>query len=617
MKRILLLLVLIITNSFVFSQDFTVKLFTADITLHSEGYFDVVESYDVNFSVPKHGLLRNIINKYDFKDDNGTLSNRQIDISNIEVPGHKFSRAPKLFEKLSGAIELKIGSSNQLVTGDQHYEIRYRVNNALINTDSLAQFYWNIKPNGWHADFKKIEFKIHMPKGVILSAENCFTYSGVTGNEEISKDFEYKYGDGTYSAVSNENFNSSMGENVTALIKFPKNIIIIPKPPSFLEKNKNWIGILSGILVLFGLLWLKYGKDKKVVSITSYYPPKGIDPALAAYLMHDKLDKYNLISLIPKWGAEGLIKLKEIPKSGFLESDDLIITQIGTLAPNVPIYEKTMFDGIFGGLAMVMNLSEILEKIVFQNQTESKTASFTTSSYNIQDIGGTQELDPKSIKMSSLKNVFYLNMNLAEEQLKKTALQYYEISGEKARLIAITVSIILAIALPLLFANFYGLIAAISGFVIALILVILSFTMRKKNPKGDQAFSELKGFYEFVKLADVNRIKVLIERDPSYFEKTMSYALAFGFLKKWASKFDSLNMKPPEWYRSSNLSNASMPLTMTHFTQHFTNSMSMASSNMVSAPSSSSSSGSGSSSSSFSGGGSSGGGFGGGGGGSW
>jgi uncharacterized membrane protein len=127
--------------------------------------------------------------------------------------------------------------------------------------------------------------------------------------------------------------------------------------------------------------------------------------------------------------------------------------------------------------------------------------------------------------------------------------------------------------------------------------------MIKKNAVGNQLFSELKGFKRFIKVAEENKLKMLLIDDPGYFENTMGYALAFGLFEKWARKFEALNVKPPDWYTSTG-NNA---LTMHNFSRSFSSTIAGTQSNMVSSPHSSGSSG----------GGSSGGGFGGGGGGSW
>ena len=129
--------------------------------------------------------------------------------------------------------------------------------------------------------------------------------------------------------------------------------------------------------------------------------------------------------------------------------------------------------------------------------------------------------------------------------------------------------------------------------------------MIKKNSKGNKVFSELKGFKQFIKIAEENKLKMLLKEDPGYFETTMAYALAFGMFKKWANKFDALNIEPPKWYSST----TGNYLSMNSFSKSFSSVMSNTTSTMVSSPSSNSGG--------SSGGGSSGGGFGGGGGGSW
>src|SRR5690606_21192748 len=54
-----------------------------------------------------------------------------------------------------------------------------------------------------------------------------------------------------------------------------------------------------------------------------------------------------------------------------------------------------------------------------------------------------------------------------------------------------------------------------------------------KNKKGKSVMPELLGFYQFVKMAETDRIRTLLQEDPLYFEKTMPYAVAFNLLKEW------------------------------------------------------------------------------------
>jgi hypothetical protein len=65
MKKITFLFLLIFAQLTVQAQDFTVTSYSVDIIIHEEGYFDVVEKYNLNFVVPKHGIFRDIQTSYD------------------------------------------------------------------------------------------------------------------------------------------------------------------------------------------------------------------------------------------------------------------------------------------------------------------------------------------------------------------------------------------------------------------------------------------------------------------------------------------------------------------------------------------------------------------------
>jgi uncharacterized membrane protein len=195
---------------------------------------------------------------------------------------------------------------------------------------------------------------------------------------------------------------------------------------------------------------------------------------------------------------------------------------------------------------------------------------------------------------------FYTTMASAKKKLKETAQIYYDQEAKSIQTKAIVGILVVAFVLFFLFLFTWGLLAALALIGVSIFLLVMSTYLVKKNLKGNRAFSELKGFKNFIKIAEENKLKMLLQDSPTYFETTMGYALAFGLFSQWAQKFEALNLQPPSWYSSS-----TGVFTMHHFANSFSDSMISAQSTMVSSPSSSS------------GGGSSGGGFGGGGGGSW
>src|SRR5690606_17194455 len=141
----------------------------------------------------------------------------------------------------------------------------------------------------------KVSFKVKAPKGILLSDENSFVYSGLRGGEQRSDEFTTSYNGNVLSAESNPGFNSGYGDAVTVLIKLPAGTISGKLIEQSAFEKYGWLAIPVLMIGFFIRLKRKYGKQK-VVSVTSYYPPKGIDPAMAGYLIDDSADTHDLVS---------------------------------------------------------------------------------------------------------------------------------------------------------------------------------------------------------------------------------------------------------------------------------------------------------------------------------
>ncbi len=541
------------------AQDFTVEHYSVTIDLKTDGYFEVVESYDINFLYPKHGIYRDILTTYTLQTAQGNTEKRQIGITNIEVPGHRFEASGKFAQKINGQLQIKIGDPDQTVSGPVHYEIRYRVGNALLFEEAATRFYWNLKPSDWQAPFEQVEFTLTLPPEIQADPGQVFVYDGFVGDTQPSTDFDLQFSGNRLAGRSKPGFTSNQGQAVTLLVNLPTGSIAEQKPFWPFWTAYGWTLILGGIAGFFYWLFVKFGKDDHAPKVISYFPPDKLDPAMVGFLIDDKEDTSDLVALLPYWGNQGLLEMEEIDKKGWFAKDDTAIRKLGDLPADAPEYQKTVFNGLF---------------------SDGKT----------------------EVLVSSLKDKFYTTMSSARSELKKAAQTYYDPKARRVYWFTAGGLVLSAFILaPALF-YFWGILAAAAGVVLCVVLLILNRYMVKKNPQGTRLFSELKGFKAFIKTAEENRLRMLLAENPNYFESTLAYALAFGYLEKWADKFEKLDVAPPTWYHS-----AGGYHSMHHFSRSFSSTIQSTSSTMVSSPSSSSSGG----------GGSSGGGFGGGGGGSW
>src|SRR5690606_21444873 len=231
---------------------------------------------------------------------------------------------------------------------------------------------------------------------------------------------------------------------------------------------------------------------------TTEVPPSGVEPTSAGFLIDDSAYTPYLISLIPYCGSRGIIKMEQIPKKGWFGKEDTKLTKLRPLPADAPKYEETIYRGLFG-------------------------------------IGsGTSG---KEILISSLKDTFYTTMNSAKMILKDQAQIYYDARAKKMQTRTVVGVLLLGVFFFFVFLFFWGLWAALAVVPIRIFPLFMTLYMVKRNKKGNDVFSDLKGFKNFIKIAEENKLKVLLQDSPTYFETTMGYAVAFGLFEQWAKKF--------------------------------------------------------------------------------
>jgi uncharacterized membrane protein len=564
LKRYFLISVFLLISPFIsFAEYFTIEDYDVFIKLNKNSTIDVVETITVNFSSPRHGIYRLIPFKYwqdsvNFSFDRMIFGSKtyKLDIYDIRVDGFSFVKS-----KDGRYIKIRIGDKKRLVSGIQKYVIRYKVYGAINFFDNNSEFYWNPIGHDWNVPIKRSVVSIAIPDNLDLK-DNILIFYGHYGSKNQIK--EYTYDDKLIEIKEIPYLNPK--EGVTVAIRFPLGYF---QKGDFSLKLKlffinNWGIFIPVIVFLFShFIWMRFGKDDDFIKVIQYFPPKDITPAEAGVIIDNRTDNRDIISLIFYWAAKGIIKIEEIKGEGFFEKDDYVITKLKDLPEDAKHHEKVMFDGLFA----------------VQN----------------------------SVAVSTLKNRFHTTMAAVRTALNRD-IEYAEIYYKESRIFQILFA---ALAIMTGFLTFMmvaiGVINNAIYFAIAtLILVIYSFIMPKKTKLGVDKYKYLVGFKEFIDKTEKSKLQYLLNEDPTYFDKTLPYAVAFNMLDEWVEKFDGLLKEPPSWYISH-----ATAFNISHFGRSISHSVSTMNSTFTSAPSSAGSGGSG-----FSGGGS-GGGFGGGGGGSW
>lgn len=549
---------------------FTINQFDVNVQVNKDASLDITEKIIVDFTTSRHGIFREIPYEYkvqrlpkgEEKADMDMTSNgiRKTMIENIKVDGWNYDVSTE-----GSYYKLKIGDKDKYVDGRQEYVIHYTVLNAINFFKDKSELYWNLIGDRWPTTIKKVNFTITLPDA-LSAVPNYFIATGYTGSQQNNSTSQWQ-GNKIFSGTTTEELG--VHECVTVGIVFPKDYLT---KPNYFLRNIKWLGVPAVVFVIMFLVWRRWGKDEKLTITTEFYPPKNTSPSVAGYVIDDKLDRRDLTALVPYWGGEGYLKVKEVEKStllGFSKSKDYEFIKVKDLPDTALTFEKTLFNGIFAS--------------------------------------------GDNVLLSSLKNVLYTSMNSAKKQLEEEVDRgAYYTKGSRGLggcLVVLGLAIAGYFGYRLIKYWGFGIWINLSIVLSGIIIIIFAAYMAKKTQKGNELYQKLAGFKEFIQKVEKDKLGMLLKEDEHYFDKVLPFAIVFDVADAWKDKLKDLDVPPPDWY-AGNYNG----FTTYMFLNSLDHSMNKMTENFYSAPSSSGSSGG---SWSGGGGGFSGGGFGGGGGGSW
>ena len=479
-------------------EAFDISNYQVNINLHPEGHFDVKETITTEFSQERRGIIRQIplINELGGK-------KFRMELSDIRVEGW-----PMKAERRGGVQHLRIGDPNKTIIGTQKFIIDYRVNKAILTYDGFDEFYWNVTGHEWDVPIENASFSLRFPPEWTEHIQEYKSYSGVRNDTTTQLFLDKSQGRITGS------MKAPLGpkEGVTLVIRIPDSLIQgVPfltntnnsKGNKALTKTNHWLNLIPIGLALFLLrTWQRLGnkKPREDSGEEIYYPPDNISPAEVGTFYDNRVNRRDLISMIPYWGQQGYLKIKA-------NGDKVILQKVQDLPANRPDYEHTFFNDLFE-LGSTVRLEDL------------KNSFYTTMS-----------------KVSKKINQQVLRLRLYDEK----ALKIFHSGWMIAAFLVLLLSGISSILLLNLFMGF-GLI------ILGIMCLIIHFLQPKLSMEGIEFYKQLTSLKRHLEKPDEERLAQLLKEDPDYLNILFPYALAFGLDKNWEKQFDKLFTKPPDWY---------------------------------------------------------------------
>ncbi len=571
---ITLVLSLLVVISPVSAQYFTIERFNTEIKIIKDGSFTVTETIEVTYDRERHGIYREL--PYEYIDELGDIKTTPLKVLSVrDEDGKKW---PYKITSQGGFVNIRIGDPDRYVRGRQVYIITYRVERGLLFFDDHDELYWNVTGNEWKAPIKSVSAEIIMDVGRDVTDFFGSCYTGYYGSNESECDWQAEDNKAIFSCHK----YLGIGEGFTVALGWDKGII--PPPTAWqkfwwaLNLKENWVYLIPPLVLIFMVFrWLSKGRDPRVKEAVTvmYEPPKFegkyLSPGEAGTLVDERMDQRDITASVISLAVKGYIKIEEVKVEGLislLDRTDYKLLTVKKADDGLDPFERQLFDDIFAGHG-------------------------------------------ESIMISELKNEFYKKISSLKRTIYKQLVdkKYFPANPEKIMakyvmwgfLIIIFGAFLSFLLLP--FAPWKGIISfGLSG----LIILLFARVMPVKTRTGALAGLEIRGFQEFLRRADKDRLERMPEKDLFY--KYLPYAMALDVVDNWAEAFKDIYQEPPQWFVASH--------GLTRFnTKSFAHSLRAATatmgSTMYSAPRGSGTSRGGG------GGGFSGGGGGGGGGGSW
>lgn len=627
---LLLALLLCLPGVALADEAYDITDYDVHVKVSDNNVLDVVERLTLDFSQQRHGFyykLKVAGEGYYYMDDQWVSSRYKQHVTDFNVHNIPFD-----LSREGEYLVATIGDEDTYVSGEQEYVISYKCDVGDNGQKDFDEFFRNLIYCDYGDTIQNASFMIELPKDF---------------DESLVKVTLGTYGSTSDADVAWEKDGNTLkghllrpmtgGEFMTLRMEFPDDYFV---NETVMQPWDYALYIISGLLVLLALiLWIAFGRDNKLFPTVEFYAPDGMTSAEAGYVIDGCVDDKDVVSLILYWADKGYLRIDEKEKKEF----ELVKLKELEKAKS---FEKTMFNKLFAkGDAVALSS---LKYSFYTTMSSTKTGVsgyfesspdrqiYTKASKRARAFMGIATMLPiglalfrfvysetyelvtafvVAIMVSTLISFPVFMLVRVAEKWRST-----KKSSRNAQLIVSIVVLGLVLLgyvaiMPLVFdIRAWGVILATAG--VTLVMLLLTIIMKKRTKQGDEWLAKLIGFKEFIDKAEKDRIRVLVEQNPSYFYNVLPYAYVLGVTDKWAKNFEGIGVEPPNWYRG--YYGSSMFNTLL-FTSMMTHNMSQFQSAMVSRPTPQGGSGGGfSGGGGFGGGGFSGGGFGGGGaGGSW
>ena len=586
-------------------SNFIIEDYDVDMQVNEDDTYLITETLDVHFTQPSHGIYVVVPYKNTlYRDDQKTTFYGKVTDFKM-LSGQKVSKS-----KGDEARFFRIGDEDKYADTDTTYKYSYVFDMKGDHLSGADEVYYNLVGTRWEAqDIEHVTFKVTFPKNIDMNNV------GIKTGYQIDVPFDAE-GKRVLRGETTENVLG--GLTIRALL-----------PQGYFTKQANtsnllfylFIAIIAVVTAVGFVLWRKYGRDPKVIQTEEFYPPKGLSAPEVAYLESGNLLNSQITSLLLTLADKGYLKISETEEIYGRKKNK---TRIEYELIKLKEYdgdsedERHFMEGLFeDGETKVevkdlknsfyKTIKEINENIVdrYDGKLWDERAETYAGALQIVAVLGmvalfviSKALNGSPFIVGNGDFLIYCVFDVMEIALP--LIGFYGISKwiNKPRksvvkyvfgLIGWGIIILLGLGLAVLFDTCMGaqIVPYVIGMGMIFLLCFMAALCERKTDYYVDVLGKIRGYKDFLQVAEKDRMEKLAERDPQYFYKNLAFAYALGVTSVYVKHFAALATQPPEWYYSAHGTyTTGSAFDSIHMMDSVNNMMSSVGSTMTSSPSS-------------------------------
>lgn len=509
-KHILIYIFIFLISLTTYSeQDFFIKEYNVNIEIDSKNRYDITESVTVNFLNGVRNVKRIIPSRQE---------RINMNLSDVKVLNEPFSKKDLITETV-----LNIGNLDETGIKIKNYIIKYKYDFGDNGYNTYDEINYNIVANRTGTYAEKVNFSISLPKYANLDEMHILLK---TDDGWKADRVEYEVKDNVIKGQLKSRMQS--GEVLNIKILLPQGYFNVkPQSMSIMLLNTIIYIFIPYFIALSFLIWWSAGINEEKEKKFEFYPPEGIIPTEVLYYKNRKIKLKDFMVLFIYWANKGYLDIYEKPTDNkYLVKEYLVKKNKEIITRNK--HESHLFRSFFSVVnekneVLVTNLRgnyykrAVRTKELLKNDLKfSEKFTYAKQCLRLKKILLVQPF----ILISLVVIKFFMEFRLRINQINLIEFGSYILN------------------------TYIGVI------ITSIIIVVIYFSMKKRNMQNEEIITKINNFENFLINSDKDTIEKIVKEDKNYFNKILPYGLILDPSLKWVTKFQNVDFIIPNWYHS-------------------------------------------------------------------